>query len=243
MLIITFLATVLLRVGFAIMFGVLVSIVIFLNRSSQPVLQTQILDPRNPGRRFNSDAGLPECPQMKIVQIDGPLFFGAANNLGAQLRILFSHNPQQKHLLILARTINFIDIVGAEVLARKHRRRRAIGDGVYLHQMRDQGLLLMRRAGVAAQIGEENFLVSKGEALASIFGKMDRKVCGAFLPNARSCPSNSKSVARATPQWRQPRKPNRPSFVTWVTPLDEDSAKSLHYRYAACVQLETALWV
>ena len=176
-LIITFLATVLLTVDFAIMLGVLVSIVIFLNRSSQPVIDVQMPDPRNPGRRFNTDAALPECPQLKIVQIDGALFFGAANYVGEQLRILFSRSPQQKHLLILARTVNFIDTVGAEVLAREHRRRRALGGGVYLRKMSDQALKLLRRAGVAAQIGEENFFVSKGEAVASIFEKLDRKIC------------------------------------------------------------------
>jgi SulP family sulfate permease len=176
-LIITFLATVLLTVDFAIMLGVLVSIVIFLNRSSQPVVQRQMPDPRNPGRRLSMDRGLPECPQVKIVQIDGALFFGAANYVGERLRIMFSRNSEQKHLLILARTINFIDTVGAEVLARENRRRRAVGGGIYLHQMRDQARDLMRRAGIAAEIGEENFFASKGEAIASVFEKLDRNVC------------------------------------------------------------------
>ena len=176
-LLITFLATVLLAVDFAIMLGVLVSIVIFLNRSSQPVVQVQMPDPRNPGRRFNMDPGLPECPQMKIVQIDGALFFGAANYVGERLRIIFRRDPQQKHLLILARTINFIDTVGAEVLARENRRRRAIGGGIYLHQMRNEARALMRRAGFVDEIGEDNFFASKGDAIATVFEKMDRNVC------------------------------------------------------------------
>ena len=125
-LIITFLATVLLTVDFAIMPGAVVSIVIFLNRSSQPLLQGQIPGPPNPRRRFNMDPVLPECAQLKIVQIDGALIFAAANYAAEHMPTIFSRKPQQKHLLILARTSNFIDTVGGEELTRENRRRRAV---------------------------------------------------------------------------------------------------------------------
>jgi SulP family sulfate permease len=176
-LIITFLATILLAVDFAILLGVMVSIVIFLNRSSQPVIEARMPDPRNPGRRFNSDPALPECPQMKMLQIDGALFFGAANYVGERLRDLFYRSPQQKHLLILARAINFIDIVGAGVLAREHRRRRALGGGVYFHQMRSEAKAIMRRGGFMQEIGEDSFFDHKGEAIASVFEHLDRNIC------------------------------------------------------------------
>ncbi|MFT5173931.1 MAG: SulP family sulfate permease [Gammaproteobacteria bacterium] len=212
---ITFLATVLLTVDFAIMLGVLVSIVIFLNRSSQPMIHTQMPDPRNPRRRFNTDAALPECPQVKIVQIDGALFFGAANHVGEQLRILFSRSSRQKHLLILARTINLIDTVGAEVLAREHRRRRALGGGIYVHQIRDKALKLLRSAGVAAQIGEENFFVSKGEAVASIFEKLDRQVCA-------QCSRRVFNECKTLPRQQAVRSPN----VTHAA-LDSESESTI----------------
>lgn len=201
-LVITFLATVLLTVDFAIILGVLVSIVMFLNRSSQPVIEEQMPDPRNPKRRFNSGAGLPECPQMKIVQIDGALFFGAANHVGEQLRILFSRDPEKKHLLLLARTVTFVDTVGAEVLAREHRRRRAIGGGLYFHQLSAQARALMRRAGVEQEIGEEHFYLAKGDAIASMFEKVDRSICvrcsARVFNECKALPSvHTRSTARA----------------------------------------------
>jgi SulP family sulfate permease len=199
-LIITFLATVLLTVDFAIILGVLVSIVMFLNRSSQPVVEVQMPDPRNPGRRFNRDPALPECPQVKIVQIDGALFFGAANYVAERLRIIFSRNSAQKHLLILARTINFVDTVGAEVLAREHRRRRSVGGGIYLHQMSSQARALMGRAGFVSEIGKRNFFSSKGEAIAGVFEKLDRGVCAQCRRRVfNECKTLPRYQARSSP--------------------------------------------
>jgi SulP family sulfate permease len=176
-LVTTFLATVLLSLDFAILLGVLVSLVIFLNQSSRPRILVRVPDPRSPKRRFNTDPALPECPQLKIIRIDGPLFFGAANYVAERLRVLLARYPAQRHLLILARTMNFIDAVGAEMLARESRQRRALGGGVYLHQVTDEARGILRRGGYEAEIGADHFFDHKGEAIATIFDRLDRNVC------------------------------------------------------------------
>ena len=58
-----------------------------------------------------------ECPQLKIVRIDGSLYFGAVNHVRSGLDKLAMENPDQKNLLIVGSGINFIDMVGAELLA------------------------------------------------------------------------------------------------------------------------------
>ena len=167
----------LLTLDFAVLLGVMVSVVVFLNKSSRPRVLVRVPDPRNPKRRFNTDPSLPECPQLKIVRIDGALFFGAANYVGERLRVLFTRNPEQRHLLVLARTISFIDAVGAEMLAQENRRRRSIGGGIYLHQLKDEAQDMLRRGGYLQEIGEEHLFTRKGDAIAYIFERLDRRIC------------------------------------------------------------------
>ena len=174
---VTFAATLLFELDFAIMLGVMLSLVIYLHQASRPRVLVRVPDPRQPRRRFNTDASLPECPQMKLVRIDGALFFGAVNYVAERLRIIFKRNPDQKHLLILARPINFIDVAGAEMLARENATRKGIGGGLYLHQLKDDAKDLLRRGGFYDEIGDDHFFDHKGEAIAGIFDKLDKNIC------------------------------------------------------------------
>ena len=60
-----------------------------------------------------TDGTLPECPQFKIMRIDGSLFFGAVNHVEEAMQHVDALHPQQKHLMVVAKGINFVDIAGA----------------------------------------------------------------------------------------------------------------------------------
>ncbi len=177
-LVITFLATLLLKLDFAILLGVLLSLLIYLNKASRPAVRTWVPDPRLPKRRLSSDLSLPQCPQLKLVRIDGALFFGAANYVSEHLREYLRIDPGQKHLLLLARPIGFLDVVGAELLAREKRQRKAIGGDLYLHQLPDRAHEILFRGGYLEQIGESNFFDSKNDAIRSIVTRLDKSICG-----------------------------------------------------------------
>ena len=173
----TFGATLLFDLEFAIILGVMLSLVVFLRRASRPSLQARLPDPKLARRHFVTDPDLPECPQLKILRVNGPIFFGAVNYVAERLRILARRNPRQKHLLLLARSINFVDVAGAELLAREARHRRAIGGGLYLHQLKEEAREPLERGGYLDEIGRENVFESKGDAIETIFGRLDRNTC------------------------------------------------------------------
>ncbi len=173
----TFLATLFFELDFAIMLGVFLSLVIYLHRASRPRVRVRVPDPRLPKQRFSTDPSLPECPQFKMVRIDGPLFFGAVNYVAERLRIIAKHGSAQTHLLIMARTISFIDVAGAEMLAREARLRRAAGGQLYFHQLQESAHELLERGDYLKDVGEENFFETKGEAIADIFQRLDRGIC------------------------------------------------------------------
>ena len=77
----------------------------------------------------------------------------------------------------MASGINFIDVAGAELLVQEARRRRKIGGGLYLVKAKEGLYESLRRGGYLEEFGVENVFQSKGEAIATIFGKLDREHC------------------------------------------------------------------
>ena len=134
-------------------------------------------DPDKPKRRFSTAGSLPQCPQLAIVRIDGALFFGAVSYVAERLRLIAKRSPLQKHLLLLARSVSYIDVAGAEMLAREVRVRRAAGGQVYFHQVKEGPMEILRRGGYRDEIGEENFFGSKAEAIGEVFERLDRSIC------------------------------------------------------------------
>jgi SulP family sulfate permease len=174
---VTFFSTLFLELEFAIMAGVLLSLVLYLNRTSRPQLLSRVPDPRTPGRDFVTDPGLPECPQLKLARLDGSLFFGAVSYVAETLTKMEERNPGQKHLAISATGINFIDVAGAEFLADEAARRRAQGGGLYLIRLKPGVCEPLNRGGYIDTIGRENLFAGKTETIAAVVDKLDPEVC------------------------------------------------------------------
>ncbi len=174
----TFLATLLLEIEFAILVGVMASLVTYLHRTSHPSMRTLVPDPRHANRKMTEiEDDLRECPQLKILRVEGSIYFGAVNHIGRHFDTLREVSPEQKHLLLMCRSINFIDTAGAELLAQEARRRQAPGGAVYLYGLRNPARDLLERSGHLPAIGVENVFHRKQDAIASVFERLDRRIC------------------------------------------------------------------
>ena len=173
----TFAATLLFPLDFAIILGVFLSLIIYLRQVSRPSVLVRVPDPRERRRPLVTDATLPQCPQLALVRIDGALFFGAVSYVAERLRLIARRDPLRKHLLLLVRSVSYLDVAGAEMIAREARMRRAAGGQVYFHQVKDGPMSILRRGGYYDEIGEENFFHSKSEAIAEVFKRLDRDIC------------------------------------------------------------------
>jgi len=174
---VTFFGALFLELEFAIYMGVLLSLVLYLSRTSRPRILPRVPDPRSARRKFTTDSSLPECPQLKIARIDGSLFFGAVNHVQEAFRRFQEQNPGQKHLAVIASGINFIDIAGAEFLSREAIKRRGQGGGLYLIRVKEAVCEPFRRGHYLQDIGPENIFPGKTVALAEIFDKLDPDIC------------------------------------------------------------------
>lgn len=177
-MLLTFAATLLMDLEMAILVGVTLSLLLYLNRTSRPQIRSVAPDPRHTERRFAPVAqGLVECPQLKIVAVEGSLYFGAVDHFESHLETLREVAREQKHLLIVARNINFVDVAGAEALAREARARRFNGGSLQLQGLRQPAEDVLRNGGYLSEIGAENVFRDKGEAIARCFDKLDPAIC------------------------------------------------------------------
>src|SRR5690606_6537307 len=87
-------------------------------------------------------------------------------------------SPGQKHLLVMARSMNFIDEAGDRLWRGELATRRAVDGDLYFHRPRAPVLAAWRRSGMGEALGEENIFETKKEAIAHIVVKrLDPEIC------------------------------------------------------------------
>ncbi|MBI3575537.1 MAG: sulfate permease [Gammaproteobacteria bacterium] len=201
----TFFATLFVELEFAIYVGVMLSLIIYLMRTAQPKVAVTVPDPNTQHRTFVSDENLPECPQLKVVRIDGSIYFGAVDHVGERLHSFAEANPAQKHLVVVGTGVNFIDLAGAELLAAEARRRRGQGGDLYLAKIKPEACETLRRGGFRDLIGADNIFPGKASAIANIFQRLDHSICARcdkriFAECAQVRPISLGAAAPAVPE-------------------------------------------
>jgi SulP family sulfate permease len=161
----------------AIYAGVLLSLMLFLNRAAHPGIRDVKPEHRRGTVNFDADTGLPDCPQLKMLRVNGSIFFGAVEHVEDAFHRVDAENPQQKHLLVVASGINVVDISGAEMLAREALRRRRLGGELHFYFMKDAVHEVLQRGGYLLQIGESNVFTPHDDVIGEIYARLDPEVC------------------------------------------------------------------
>ncbi|MBH2020620.1 MAG: SulP family inorganic anion transporter [Burkholderiales bacterium] len=184
----TLVATVTIRLEMAILLGMLLSLMSFLYRTSRPAMRTMGFDSRGLDRQFvvidtpddpdePPHQNLPECPQLKLLRMEGEVYFGATQHVADILHALRSQPNPQKHLLVMAKSMNFIDLAGAELWAAELAARRAMGGNLYFHRPRPEVIRMWRKTGFTDVLGPEHQFPDKFTAISHIFSKLDPEIC------------------------------------------------------------------
>jgi sulfate permease, SulP family len=178
-LVVTFLATLLLQLEFAILVGVLCSLLMYLNRTTHPAIHPVTPNPATPLRRFEPVAETrgPECPQLALLRVDGSLFFGAVDHVHEELDAVRARHPEQKHMLLICSGVNFIDAAGGELLVREADHQRERGGSLYLTNLKPPVMDMLERGGFLARIGHERVFPTKAAAIETIYPQLDIETC------------------------------------------------------------------
>jgi SulP family sulfate permease len=203
---VTLVATLTAQLEFAIYVGVLLSLMLYLMRTSRPRIVDVKPDPGEHSYLFTATSGLPDCPQLKILRISGSIFFGAVDHVQVMLQSVDATDPMQKHLLIDATGVNFIDIAGAEMLALEAKRRRRLGGGLYLYRVNDEVMKLLGRGGYLDDLGAANIYPARARAIGFIYPKLDSNIC-------RKCERQIFTECKATLPNGEPRESAQPAVA------------------------------
>ena len=176
-LLVTFFATLFMELEFAIYIGVLLSLVLFLSRTSTPDIVVLAPDPETAKHKLINveETNLPECPQLRIIRIDMSIYFGSLSFIQRKLHKI--NDAGIKHILIVSTGINFIDMAGAEMLVQEATRLQKQGGGLYFCSNKKKVCKFLRKGNFIEDIGMENFYENKKDAIEGIFKKLDTARC------------------------------------------------------------------
>ena len=181
----TLAATLLLPLEVAILSGVAASLIVYLHRTAHPALRTMgFAQPPAPGtlRPFVVLApGAPQCPQLTLLRMEGSVYFGAVAHVGDALQALRDAQAPARHLLVMAKSMNFVDHAGAALWERERRCRRDAGGDLYFHRPRPEVVSTWVKCGFVQRLGADHLFADKRSAIATIVPRLDGAVCAACL--------------------------------------------------------------
>ncbi|NNK69077.1 MAG: SulP family inorganic anion transporter [Flavobacteriaceae bacterium] len=169
---ITFFGTLFFDLEFALLAGILASFFFYMERTSQPNIA--VLGMSKDRRLINliRDENAMECSNLKIVRIDGSLYFGSIEKIAAFFSQLYEKNEMQ-YVLVAADGINFIDLAAAEWLTNEIRKWQKNRGGIYFAGLKLVSQDVIRKGGFFEKMGDGIFFKEKKTAIAYIHNKLE----------------------------------------------------------------------
>jgi sulfate permease, SulP family len=164
----TFLLTVLVDLTTGIAVGMVLASFLFMKRMAEVTnvtLISQELQDTRPSSDHTGAIYRRKVPSgVEVYEINGPFFFGAAEKFKDTLSEV---SKKPKVLIIRMRHVPAIDSTAMHALRDLVRRTRRDKTVVLFSDVRSQPLIALERAGMLAEIGEENLFGNIDEALAA----------------------------------------------------------------------------
>ena len=177
---VTFTSALLIDLEFAIYLGVLLSLLLFIAKTSSPEVQTLAFsnESSDGSRKMHSIKTSPliQCPQLKIIKINMSIYFGSINHIQKEISTIID-NQIIHHILIVCDGVNFVDLTGVDALLIEQNRLKKLGGSLYFVNFNSTVNDFMEKVNFIDDIGKENFFKSKGEAINSIYARLDEVKC------------------------------------------------------------------
>src|SRR3989338_2127339 len=157
------------NLAYAVLVGVLVSILMLLYRNANPPSQVLYLDiPESYAAADLHFDDYPSNAHVAVVVWDGSITFVNAGAFEDVLLSTLSHEPKVSHVIILGRGINEIDTTGQETIESVYEQLKRSRITLVFSRLRNTPVKRLQESGLYNKIGSEYFFKRANDALASI---------------------------------------------------------------------------
>ncbi|MBT8270969.1 MAG: STAS domain-containing protein, partial [Bacteroidia bacterium] len=170
---ITLLGTLFFDLEFALLAGILTSFFFYMERTSQPNIAILGMDKDRHLINLERDIEAEECSNLKIVRVDGSLYFGSIEKIANYFSELYDADDIQ-YVLIAADGINFIDLAAAEWLTNEIVKWQKNRGGIFFSGLKRVSQDVMRKGGFLEKMGYNIFYTDKRNAIKEIHDLIDR---------------------------------------------------------------------
>jgi sulfate permease, SulP family len=176
-LVVTFLLTVFVNLTTAVEVGLVLAAILFTKRMSD-LMKTSKALPNLQHKHEKVETQMVsdshDCPQVSIYNVEGPLFFGAAQTFETSIMNTINYHP--KILLLRMSRVPFMDTTGEAILASivSHFSKTGI---VIISGINEQPRNVMIRTGLYDAIGQAHFFEHTGDAIQFALLQLDRNKC------------------------------------------------------------------
>ncbi|MCA9981375.1 MAG: STAS domain-containing protein, partial [Anaerolineales bacterium] len=194
-MIVTWVATILLPLEFAVLVGVLISFARYIAKTSAPGVYSML--PDDEFAHFEHQPTKPECPQLAVITIMGSLYFGAAPHVEDAIRNHMDDYPEQKYLLLRMHRVNQCDISGIHMLETIVRLYRQKGGDVFMVGLSDEVWEKINLSDFDLFLGVNHFL-DQETAIKHIFDNvLNPSICvyGCRIRAWKECQNLPKNTA------------------------------------------------
>lgn len=176
-LVVTFLLTVFMNLTIAVEVGLLLAVILFTKRMSDSMVTEKALpnqDSKNKKVVSHIVSDTHDCPQISIYNVEGPLFFGAAQTFAQTIMNTIDYKP--KVLLLRMGKVPFMDTTGEANLSSivKNFSKHGI---VLISGLRSQPESVLKKTGLYDFIGEDCFFDHTGEAIDFALRQLNENKC------------------------------------------------------------------
>ena len=166
----TFLACLIFPIEYAVLAGVFVAFVRYVQQTSTPEVTSVLPDAEFEHFEVQPEDAL-ECPQLHVVTIQGGLYFGAVRHVEDEIRSHLDNNPNQKYLLLRMHRVNHVDMTGIHMLESLVRLFRSKGGDIFMVNVHTPVMDRMNQTGFDLLLGPENYLATEA-AISYIYHRI-----------------------------------------------------------------------
>jgi SulP family sulfate permease len=180
---------------YALMIGVVMSLIFFLWQTMHPRIVRETKDP-NVNMFVNAEwMHQPSCPQILQLRVENPIYFANAEYVSEHILETSKKSPEStKFLLLDFQAVSFTDITGIDELKYLNQELKEKGLKMAISDLHQPVLEAFLRAGFTQEI-EDGFLQkNKHEAIGYLVGLIDHDFCRTACPYSlfHECPELKK---------------------------------------------------